>query len=153
MGFPLLVVLPFIKAIPSPTGRRMFPHRRQTSATRRERGGQVSFSFACSDLSSRAQSKGDRPLRYPPVRVAPTLRMRWLHRPEFRRRGPNPTCGALQNYHTAGPTRTKQERPEFEMAVFHKRVNQNIRLESSITLNCSLSENYGFPSAVGSVLA
>jgi hypothetical protein len=67
--------------------------------------------------------------------------------------GPNPTCGALQNYHTAGPTRTKQGRPEFEMAVFHKRVNQNIRLESSRTLNWSLSEDYDFPSAFGSVLA
>ena len=67
--------------------------------------------------------------------------------------GSNPTGGALQNYHTAGPTRTKQERPEFEMAVFHKRVNQNIRLESSRTLNCSLSEDYDFQSAVGSVLA
>jgi len=59
----------------------------------------------------------------------------------------------LQNYHTAGPTRTKQERPEFEMSVFHKRVNQNIRLESSRTVNCSLSEDYDFQSAVGSVLA
>ena len=67
--------------------------------------------------------------------------------------GPNPTAGALQNYHNAEPTRTKQERLEFGMAVFHKRVNQNIRLESSITLNCSLSDDYGFPSAVGSVLA
>src|SRR6266481_2389763 len=67
--------------------------------------------------------------------------------------GPNPTSGALQNHHTAGPTRTKQERPEFEMAVFHKRVNQNIRLESSRTLNCSLSHDYDLPSAVGSVLA
>jgi len=67
--------------------------------------------------------------------------------------GPNPTSGALQNYHTAGPTRTKQERLEFGMAVFHKRVNQNIRLESSRTLNCSLSDDYDFPSAVGSVLA
>jgi len=59
----------------------------------------------------------------------------------------------LQNYHTAEPTRTKQERLEFGMAVFHKRVNQDIRLESSTTLNCSLSEDYDFPSAVGSVLA
>jgi len=59
----------------------------------------------------------------------------------------------LQNYHTAEPTRTKQERPEFEMAVFHKRVNQNVRLESSRILNCSLSEDYDFQSAVGSVLA
>jgi hypothetical protein len=25
MGFPLLVVVPFIKAIPSPTGRIVFP--------------------------------------------------------------------------------------------------------------------------------
>jgi len=39
------------------------------------------------------------------------------------------------------------------MAVFHKRVNQNIRLESSRTINYSLSEDYDFPSAVGSVLA
>jgi hypothetical protein len=39
------------------------------------------------------------------------------------------------------------------MAVFHQRVNQDIRLESSTTLNCSLSEDYDFPSAVGSVLA
>jgi len=39
------------------------------------------------------------------------------------------------------------------MAVFHKRVNQNIRRESSITLNWSLSEDYDFPSAVGSVFA
>jgi hypothetical protein len=67
--------------------------------------------------------------------------------------GSNPTAGALQNYHTAEPTRTKQERLEFGMAVFHKRVNQNIRLESPRTLNCSLSEDYDFPSAVGSVLA
>src|SRR6476619_1682537 len=67
--------------------------------------------------------------------------------------GPNPTAGALQNYHTAEPTRTKQERPEFGMAVFHKRVDQDIRLESSTTLNCSLSEDYDFLSAVGSVLA
>jgi hypothetical protein len=50
-------------------------------------------------------------------------------------------------------TRTKQERPEFEMAVFHKRVNQNIRLENSRTLNCSLSANYSFPWAIGPVLA
>jgi hypothetical protein len=67
--------------------------------------------------------------------------------------GPNPTAGALQNYHTAEPTRTKQERPEFGMAVFHKRVNQNIRLESSRILNCSLSANYSFPWAIGPVLA
>ena len=67
--------------------------------------------------------------------------------------GPNPTAGALQNYHTAEPTRTKQERLEFGMAVFHIRVNQNVRLESSGTINCSLSEDYDFPSAVGSVLA
>jgi len=59
----------------------------------------------------------------------------------------------LQNYHTAEPTRTKQERPEFGMAVFQKRVNQNIRFESSRTINCSLSEDYDFPPAVGSVLA
>jgi hypothetical protein len=45
------------------------------------------------------------------------------------------------------------ERPEFGMAVFHKRVNRNIRLESFKTLNCSLSEDYEFSSAVGSVLA
>ena len=67
--------------------------------------------------------------------------------------GSNPTAGALQNYHTAEPTRTKQERPEFGMAVFHKRVNQNIRLESSRILNCSLSANYSFPWAIGPVLA
>jgi len=59
----------------------------------------------------------------------------------------------LQNYRTAAPTRTKQERLEFGKAVFHKRVNQNIRLESSRTINCSLSDDYDFPSAVGSVLA
>jgi hypothetical protein len=46
-----------------------------------------------------------------------------------RHKDSNPTGGALQNYHTAEPTRTKQERPEFGIAVFHKRVNQNIRLE------------------------
>ena len=51
------------------------------------------------------------------------------------------------------PTRTKQERLEFGMAVFHKRVNQNIRLESSRIINCPLSEDYDFPSAVGSILA
>jgi len=59
----------------------------------------------------------------------------------------------LQNYHTAEPTRTKQERLEFGMAVLHKRVNQNIRLENSRILKCSLSDDYDFPSAVGSVLA
>ena len=67
--------------------------------------------------------------------------------------GPNPTGGALQNRHTGGPTGAKQERPAFGMAVFHKRVNQNIRLESSRTINCSLLDDYDFPSAVGSVLA
>ena len=60
--------------------------------------------------------------------------------------GPNPTGGALHNWHTGGPTGAKQERPAFGMAVFHKRVNQNIRLESSRILNCSLSDDYDFPS-------
>ena len=35
----------------------------------------------------------------------------------------------------------------------HKRIHQNIRLESSKNFNCSLSDDYDFPLVVGSVLA